>query len=475
MLIAFTILALNATPVAEDTPGTNPDPTKPDSTDPDSTASDGIQWGPLLAQSFFFVSIEHGFRVATQDYTRDALHGRFFSDWGASIGNLHGWADGDPFLTNYIGHPMEGSVTGFIMVQNDRARYKYAEFGRNRDYWKSRARAALFAFASSTQFELGPLSEASIGNTSLYFPQQGFADHAVTPSLGLAWMIAEDALDKYVIQRYEERTDKRWAKMLMRSGLNPSRSMANAMRLQVPWHRDTRPGIFPKSSSSASTVSGISVSSATLTPGIAAGIAPASEPRPPKLSDLPPYLTPRFELGVNYSYVQLAAGQSGTLSCNGGGAQTTYNFTNWFGLSADVGGCKMVSPGVNISGDSTNYLAGPRITFRRWTRWTPHLQFLVGGDKLTTETMYPDRKPANLPKITAGDPNPYHSLYTSQHQTNSLAIEFGGGLDYALNRVVALQLFDLQDIHIWTRTLNGRLYPDNIRASTGIVLRFGTW
>lgn len=462
-LIALAALALNANAFVDDDNNANPVSTNAGANDPDH-----IQWGPLLSQSLFFLGIENGFRLGTQDYTRDALHGRFFNDWGASIGNLHGWGDGDPFLTNYVGHPMEGSVTGFILVQNDLAKYKYSEFGRNRNYWKSRARAALFAFASSTEFELGPISEASIGNTSLYFPQQGLADHAITPSVGFVWMIAEDAVDKYLVERFEQHSDKRWVKMLMRSGLNPSRSMANALRLQVPWHRDTRPGIFRNSLNPVSARN-------EKTGLLSAGVAPAAEAPPPKLSDLYPQLTPRFELGVRYSYMQLAAGQTGSLSCNGGGATTTYNFTSWFGLTADVGGCKMVSPGVNISGDSTNYLAGPRITFRRWAHWTPHVQFLVGGDKLTIETMYPERKPANLPTIPAGDPNPYHSLYTSQAQTNNFAIEFGGGLEYALNRVVALQLLDVEDVHLWARTLNGRLYPDNIRASTGIVLHFGTW
>ena len=50
-----------------------------------------------------------------------------------------------------------------------------------------------------------------------------------------------------LVKRLEERTSKRWVKMMLRSGLNPSRSMANAMRLEVPWHRDTRPGIFGNS------------------------------------------------------------------------------------------------------------------------------------------------------------------------------------------------------------------------------------
>jgi hypothetical protein len=39
-------------------------------------------------------------------------------DYLKALGSLRGWGDGDPFLVNYVGHPMMGSVTGFIQVQN---------------------------------------------------------------------------------------------------------------------------------------------------------------------------------------------------------------------------------------------------------------------------------------------------------------------------------------------------------------------
>jgi len=202
-----------------------------------------VRWGPLFNESLFFLGVEHGYRLATESFTRDRLHGRFFADWGASIGNLHGWTDGDPFIINYVGHPMEGAVTGYLFVQND-PKYQRTEFGRNREYWKSRLRATAFAFASSEFFELGILSEASLGNTQQYFPQQGLIDHVITPVVGLVWMIGEDWLDRTIIRRIESRTENPYISMLARSWLNPSRSMANAMRLEVPWHRDTRSGLF---------------------------------------------------------------------------------------------------------------------------------------------------------------------------------------------------------------------------------------
>ncbi len=435
----------------------------------------GIDWGPLLWQSFFFTSVEQTYRLSTQSYTRAALKGKFIDDWGRSIGNLHGWADGDPFLTNYVGHPMQGAVSGFIFVQNDR-RYKNTEFGRNREYWKSRMRATLFSFAFSLQFELGPYSESTIGNTGSYFPQQGLVDEAITPTIGLVWMIGEDWIDKAIVAPLEVRTRQRWIKMMLRSGLNPSRSMANAMRLEVPWHRDTRPGIFGTSNApmlAASNPPPIKYKS--LTGELPKAVKPIPHDTEPKLSDLTSVVVPTFELSPVYSYFQLAAGKSGSLSCNGGGAAATYNFTSWLGITADVSGCKMVSPGTNLSGDSTTYLLGPRFALRRGRRWTPWIEILAGGDKFAYEQFYPDRVPPNLPYVNPGDPNPNHSLYTSQEQTNAFAFAVGGGLDFALNRVFAIHAIDIVDVHTWARSVNGTDYPNNLRASTGVALRFGGW
>ncbi len=71
---------------------------------------------------------------------------------------------------------MEGAVAGFIEIQNDR-RYRKLEFGDN-NYWKSRLRATAYAFAFSTQFEVGPISEASLGNVQLKPPANGVVDRS---------------------------------------------------------------------------------------------------------------------------------------------------------------------------------------------------------------------------------------------------------------------------------------------------------
>lgn len=135
----------------------------------------GIDWSNLLVQSVEFLGIEHSFRWVTEEGTCHP-HRSFFDGYVDSLTSLHGWADGDPFYVSYVGHPMQGAVAGYIFVQNDR-KYKAAEFGRNRQYWKSRLRATAYSWAYSEQFEIGPLSEASIGNVQAFFPQHGSGGH----------------------------------------------------------------------------------------------------------------------------------------------------------------------------------------------------------------------------------------------------------------------------------------------------------
>jgi hypothetical protein len=97
----------------------------------------------------------------------------------------------------------------------------------------------------SVQFELGPISEASIGNVGYHGgSQSGAVDLVVTPLAGFGWQVGEEALDKYLIQKIETRTRNPVVLMLVRSFLNPTRSFANLMRGSVPWSRDTRPGIW---------------------------------------------------------------------------------------------------------------------------------------------------------------------------------------------------------------------------------------
>jgi len=133
---------------------------------------------------------------------------------------------------------MMGAVTGYIQIQNDPAG-RQVEFGKSKAYWRSRGWALAAAAIYSTQFELGPLSEASIGNVGLKAGTMATIDLVITPVFGLGMIVAEDAVDRYVLAKGE----RHWGRaktMFLRTLLNPNRSLANVIRIQPPWKRDAR-------------------------------------------------------------------------------------------------------------------------------------------------------------------------------------------------------------------------------------------
>jgi len=197
----------------------------------------GFRWKSALRQSLNFLFIEHSFRLLQKKTLRE-LKGPFFRDYRASVKNLGGWGDGDGLFTNYVAHSMQGAVAGYIQVQND-PKGRQQEFGRSKDYWRSRGKALGWAAAYDTQFEIGPfLSEAAIGNVGLKKGTAGLVDLVITPLGGLGWMIGEDALERFVLRRLESRTTSARKRAFYRVLLNPTRSFAGLLWGKLPWQRE---------------------------------------------------------------------------------------------------------------------------------------------------------------------------------------------------------------------------------------------
>jgi hypothetical protein len=231
----------------------------PDVNDDDTGAGEPYHWRGLIAQSLFFNVIENGFRSASDDQIRVLLANKpFWHDYAASMRhfNMRRWNDGDDFLVNYVGHPMQGAVSGFIEVQNDPVG-RQQEMSATRAYWKSRFKAFLWATVYSTHSEISPLGEAGIGNEGgwtypihchticsepgtykKYTNNTGWVDFTITPTVGTLWLLAEDTLDRFVSDRVQGGNTSRILPKILRGGLNPSRTMANALRFKAPWYRD---------------------------------------------------------------------------------------------------------------------------------------------------------------------------------------------------------------------------------------------
>ena len=207
-------------------------------------ASNKFNWKPAIAQSLIFLAMQHGFRM-TEKKTRDELNGPFLRDWKRSVQNLGGWNDGGKDFTNYIAHPMQGAVTGRIFINNsDKARRQ--EFGKQGHYWESRVKTMAWSALWSLQFELGPISETSIGNVGKTRAGDGrskqtYGDIVVTPLVGTGLVVLEDMVDKYVLDHWlEQRFTNSLMIKITRSLLTPSTSFGNILRGRAPWRRDYR-------------------------------------------------------------------------------------------------------------------------------------------------------------------------------------------------------------------------------------------
>src|SRR5208283_415732 len=224
--------------------------------------TEGFHWRRALTESFTFLVIEQAYVVHTDfnwvvsengvpfnHYWRDYMQS--LSTWTHS-----GWNDGDPNWFGYVGHPIQGALTGFIQIQND-PRSEKLEFSRTKAYWWSRFKAGLWNAAYSTQWNLGPVSEVTVEkygtkdrppNTyaGIYpcfrhcLTGVGQIDIVMTPLGGTGWLIGEDFLDQKVVRRVESSTRNPLLIDAARVALNPIRAGANMLHGEHPWYRASR-------------------------------------------------------------------------------------------------------------------------------------------------------------------------------------------------------------------------------------------
>ena len=281
-------------------------------------------------------------------------------------------------MAPYVGHPIEGSVFGYIFRQND-PRYRTVQYGDGRDYYISLLRSMAYSAVWHTQWKIGPVSEASLGNVMLH-ASPGFITLVDTPTLGALTMLAEDAADRYWIMGLENRTSNRLIIILARCFLNPGRTMGNLTAFRAPWVRDTRLNLFGENYEMRKElleeyreVGGEKPFEFVKRTPVESGI----EFR----KDYP--LEAPIELQAFPVYESFLGGGS----CVGGGGQGAARVNPQWQMVAEVSGCLVMHmPASNQSGDSLFYGVGPRWTPRASEKISPYAQVLIGGRKVTHET-----------------------------------------------------------------------------------------
>jgi len=209
-----------------------------------------VSWSRVLGESFIFLAAQHGGNIAMDSDTRNELtHGDFWGKYVYCVEHYRWsrWKDDDPFGVDYIGHPMMGAVTSSIYEQND-PKQRALMYENTQRYWMGRLRAMAYSAAYSAQWKIGPVSEASIGNTGAFYyirrpdgvwtTETGMQDFFVTPIGGLAWNVGEDAIDRFILSRVRHGTRNKWL-LLASSFSTPGKAAANVSRFRAPYYRDT--------------------------------------------------------------------------------------------------------------------------------------------------------------------------------------------------------------------------------------------
>jgi opacity protein-like surface antigen len=148
----------------------------------------------------------------------------------------------------------------------------------------------------------------------------------------------------------------------------------------------------------------------------------------------------RWDLAIGYEYIHFSSSQF-TANLSGLHTDLTYNLNSWFGLEGNV----VSAWGGQIGGERTKYVlysAGGRIGFGPTRkRFSPWVHALVGGVHLNPQV--------------AGE------------SKNSVAVQAGGGVDWAYTSRVALRA---EADYVYSRLYSGS--QNNVQVGLGAVIHF---
>jgi len=429
----------------------------PGGTDKDSTPSasaivlpapekQGFHWHRALTESLTFLVIEQAYVVHSDfgwvvsengvpfnHYWRDYMQS--LSRWTHS-----GWNDGDPNWYGYVGHPIQGALTGFIEIQNDPQGEKQ-EFSKTKAYWWSRLKAGLWNAVYSTQWNLGPVSEVTVEkygtkdrgpwNYNGTYPCThhcltgvGQIDIVMTPLGGTGWLIGEDFLDKNIVRRVEGATDNRFLIDTVRCALNPVRGGANMLHGKHPWYRASRDArgmsLFSEQKTAVST------------------------------GDLPKTQVPSHgDVFFGYSHI-------GTTHCQG-----------TFSDAATVCG-----PSSNKTANLAGWTASVEKKYLRYFGAVADFSGQYGGVSLST-FLFGLRGSASLGRFRAfaetmvGAVHAHEKASAALESDTSFAEALGVGADFRLMRRLSWRM---QADEIESSLLAGKQH--NVRLSSGLAIRF---
>ncbi len=147
-----------------------------------------VHWHQLIISTVVFNAFEDAGNLYTGYWYRyETTHGKW---WDRYIDSAAGWrwtvwSDQNPFLDDYVGHPMMGAITNDLWIQND-PKSMTVEPSNTWPYWRRLLRAGAFSTAYSFAWKLGPTGEAAIGHNGDHPIPDGKGSHHQRDRLGRA-------------------------------------------------------------------------------------------------------------------------------------------------------------------------------------------------------------------------------------------------------------------------------------------------
>jgi opacity protein-like surface antigen len=153
---------------------------------------------------------------------------------------------------------------------------------------------------------------------------------------------------------------------------------------------------------------------------------------------------PKVELAGGYSYLNFHPGTSIITSqnFNGGGGAAVFNFSNWFGIKADFMGYavgtgwtkKLIDLGYPVTGSASGnlftYMFGPQIK-KHSGKLQPFAEGLFGAGHSNGY--------ASVLRCLGGNDSTSCNLRSGNGNNNAFAMEWGGGLDWAVSPKVQIR------------------------------------
>jgi hypothetical protein len=298
-----------------------------------------------------------------------------------------------------------------------------------------------WAAVFSTYFEIGPVfSETALGNEGGYtyvpgcglYPcagidgkhykpptnNTGWVDFVITPTVGLGWIIMEDAIETEVVDRLADGSPALKYKIL-RGALAPSHTFANMFAGKTPWFRYSAEGTFVET--------------------FGARLRPVSE-RPLWKDE------PRFGASIQFMSMNLPMDREGCSNCRQNLHGAGFSFDYRLAKYAYVDAILNIFPGSGSYGEhgaAQEALVGLKLgrTGRTWGLFSN----LRGG------TIHYDKT------LVAGTTTDYESAYR-------FALDLGGSVEYYASRNSTVR-FNLGTTFV--HYLEG--YPDPNQPPTSVL------